>query len=79
MDELSARDEAWERWFEQEALQPLRIHYDALSKDPQKVLGDVLMALGLDPACAESVETPTAKLADAESLEWRALFERDVL
>ena len=78
MNALSARDEAWERWFEQEGLRPLTVRYDALSDDPQKVLAKILSVLGLDPSIAHSIETPTAKLADAESQQWRARFEADV-
>lgn len=77
MNELSVFDEAWERWFERQALQPFRISYDVLSDDPQKVLAEVLSSLGLDPSIARSIETPTARLADAESRQWRARFEAD--
>ncbi|WP_136658353.1 Stf0 family sulfotransferase [Nitratireductor sp. XY-223] len=74
---LSELDEAWERWFEREALQPVRIRYEALSDDPQTVLAEVLSSLGLDPLIARTVETPTAKLADAESHQWRKRFEAE--
>lgn len=77
MAELAALDSAWERWFEREALEPLRISYDALSDDPQSVLAEFLSALDLDPTLARTVETPTAKLANAESHQWRAWFEAE--
>lgn len=77
MATLSALDEAWERWFEREAIKPLRITYDAISKDPKRVLAQVLSALHLDPTKAQSVVTPTAKLADALSREWRERFESE--
>ncbi|MDA4845756.1 Stf0 family sulfotransferase [Hoeflea poritis] len=77
MSALSSLDEAWERWFEREKLQPLRISYDALSEDPQKVLAEILSSLGLDPLIARTIETPTAKLADAESRQWRERFEAE--
>jgi trehalose 2-sulfotransferase len=78
MAELAALDAAWEAWFEQEKLSPLRISYDALAENPQAVLAQVLGALHLDPAPARSVTTPTAKLADATSREWRARFESEI-
>ena len=73
----SALDEAWEEWFEWEAIRPLRINYEALSKEPKRVLAQVLSALGLDPIQAQAVEIPTAKLGDALSREWRARFESE--
>ncbi len=77
IEKLTALDDAWERWFDQQGLQPLRISYDALSDDPQRVLADVLSALQLDPEKAKHVAPPTAKLADAHSREWRELFEAE--
>lgn len=74
IEELSALDAEWEQWFEQNKLEPSRITYDALSADPQKVLSEVLSSIGRDPTLAEQVETPTAKLADRESQEWRQRF-----
>ncbi|QDY69406.1 Stf0 family sulfotransferase [Qingshengfaniella alkalisoli] len=74
---LEALDEAWERWFELEAMEPMRINYDALSIDPKQVLAQVLSALNLDPSRAQSVEAPTAKLADELSREWRDRFESE--
>lgn len=74
IEELNTLDAEWERWFEQHKLEPLRIAYDALSADPQKVLSEVLSSIGCDPTVAEQVETPTAKLADRESQDWRQRF-----
>lgn len=74
---LEALDADWEAWFQQERLTPLRLTYDALSKEPRDVLSRVLSALGLDPAAARSVAPPTAKLADALSRDWRDRFERE--
>jgi LPS sulfotransferase NodH len=77
MSSLAALDEAWERWFEREGIKPLRINYDVLSKDPKRVLAQVLSKMCLDPTKAQAVETPTAKLADALSREWRERFESE--
>lgn len=77
MAELAAFDAAWERWFKQEAVTPLRLGYDDLSVDPRGTLGRVLQALGLDPALARSVEVPTARLADGLSRNWRARFKAE--
>ena len=77
MAELAALDRAWEDWFAQQALKPLRIGYEALSRDPRSVLAGLLGALGLDRAHAQGIEPPTAKLADATSQEWRAWFEAE--
>ena len=77
MASLAALDEAWERWFEREGIKPLRIKYDDLSKDPKLVLAQLLSKMSLEPTKAQAVETPTAKLADALSREWRVRFESE--
>ena len=73
-----AMDEAWETWFDREAIEPLRITYDALSRQPNEILAQILAALDLDPTPAQAVEVPTAKLADETSREWRARFLAEV-
>lgn len=77
IEELSALDVEWQRWFDQHKLQPLRVTYDALSENPQKVLSGVLSAIGSDPSLAQKVETPTAKLAGRESDEWNQRYLRE--
>jgi len=75
--EFTAADAAWNAWFEREDLQPLRLTYDALAADPAAVLARVLDALGLDPALAEGVDLPVAKLADATNEEWVERFRAE--
>lgn len=74
VDDLTALDSSWESWFQSQELQPLRITYDALSRDPQDVLSSVLSEIQCDPGIAKTVATPTAKLADSESEEWKKRF-----
>ncbi|MEM0946359.1 MAG: Stf0 family sulfotransferase [Pseudomonadota bacterium] len=72
--ELTALDTAWNDWFTSEGIEPLRIQFDALCANPQGTLANVLSKLDLDPRLANKVETPTARLADAETREWRDRF-----
>ena len=72
--DLTALDAAWNAWFDREGIEPLRITYDELADDPRAALARVLGALSLDPGRATQVATPTAKLADAISSEWRMRF-----
>ncbi|MEO0999898.1 MAG: Stf0 family sulfotransferase, partial [Pseudomonadota bacterium] len=74
LEELTALDRAWENWFAAEGIAPLRLRYETLATDPRAVLGEVLAALGRDPALASDVAVPTARLADATSAEWIARF-----
>ncbi|WP_118133114.1 Stf0 family sulfotransferase [Oceanicella sp. SM1341] len=75
--DMTAADAAWEAWFAAQGITPLRLTYDALSRAPQAVLAQVLGALGLDPALAEGVAAPTARLSDALSAEWIARFRAE--
>lgn len=70
VSEQTQFDKDWENWFAQEALNPPRIDYDALSADPQGTLALILDALGLDPSVAQAIASPTAKLSDATSEQW---------
>ncbi|MEP5729672.1 MAG: Stf0 family sulfotransferase [Sulfitobacter sp.] len=70
MENLREFDVAWERWFREQGITPLRITYDALSKAPQNVLGDVLSFVGLEPSCAKDIRPGVRKLADATNAVW---------
>lgn len=72
-----AFDAAWEAWFAQQAMAPLRVTYDQLSADPTAVLASILSALDLDGARAQTVPPQTAKLADETSQAWRRRFEAE--
>lgn len=67
---MEGHDRAWEAWFAQERVAPLRIAYDDLSADPTGVLRRVLADLGLDPAAAEGVSPGVRKIADGTNRDW---------
>lgn len=77
LDEMTRYDEAWNRWFQEEGLQPLRISYDALSSDPEQVLTTIFDRLGLDPDGARGIELPVAKLSDEVNRDWIDRFRAD--
>ena len=74
LEELTRFDADWTDWFAREGLDPVRLSYESLSEDPQGALARVLEALALDPALAERVSAPTARLADATSAAWIRRF-----
>lgn len=78
MAELRALQHSWTQWFKREGIDPICVDYEPLSDEPRRVLADILAALSLDPKLAETVEIPTAKLADATSHDWRKRFECEV-
>lgn len=77
LGELERDDAAWSEYFARHALKPMRLTYEGVTADPQKALGGILGRLGLDPAVAETLPTPTAKMADGLSAEWVARFQRE--
>ncbi len=79
VDMVTAYDRNWEAWFRQEAIDPLRISYDALSADPVATLRSVLGHLGLDRSAADGIEPGVRKLADGTSADWVARYRRDSL
>lgn len=74
---LEEDEAAWARWFAQQEVEPLRLTYEALSAEPQVILGSVLSSLGLDPDIARTVGPETAKLTDIESHEWVTRFQTE--
>ena len=77
-DEVTAFDRDWEAWFAAEKIDPFRITYESLSKDPKEALCRVLDRLGLDREAASDVTPGVAKLADKTSREWTARFRAEL-
>lgn len=77
-DELTAYDRDWEHWFAAEEISPLRLTYEALSKDPIETLCRTLDELGLEREAAAGVEPGVAKLADGTSRDWVARFRSEL-
>ena len=77
--EMTEADRAWERWFDQQEIRPLRLTYEDLAADPAAVLRKVLGHLGLNADAAAGARPPVARLADATSRDWVERFraERD--
>lgn len=75
--ELHADDMAWGAFFEKRGIAPLRLVYESVTSDPPAALRSILRALGSDPEIAVKVAVPTAKMADAVSLEWMERFRRE--
>ncbi|WP_406647415.1 Stf0 family sulfotransferase [Aliisedimentitalea scapharcae] len=75
--ELIEMERAWEGWFMQEGLSPMRISYDELSANPADTLAKCLNFLGLASQYGEDILPPTAKLADALSQEWAERFRAE--
>ena len=75
--ELTLQDDAWSEWFVSHRIEPVRLTYDALSRDPQAGLRAVLSGLGVDTSRASTVMPKTAKLADKQNENWITRFQTD--
>ncbi|SMR81876.1 LPS sulfotransferase NodH [Aliiroseovarius halocynthiae] len=78
LSEFAEFDKEWRSWFDEQSIKPLEVSYDLLAQAPQRVLADVLIALGADASIANDVPTPTAKLADETNRDWRTRFELEI-
>ncbi len=74
IDTFEAYDKAWHDWFHREGIDPFRVNYEDLARDPIATLRRILDALSLDKARADAVEIGVAKLADATSEAWKTRF-----
>lgn len=72
--EFEADDQSWRDFFATHGITPLRLTYEGVTADPQAALGQILSALGRDPAIAQTIPTPTKKIGDASNADWAARF-----
>ena len=75
--ELEAFDAAWNTWFAEQGISPLRIGYERLSVDPAATLASVCEALGVQAPNAEDVKPGVARLSDEISLDWMRRYRSD--
>lgn len=68
---------AWNAWFDEQGIEPLRIDYETLSADPAATLIRVCGALGIPAPAARDVKPGVARLADATSAEWMRRYRAD--
>ncbi len=72
--ELEADDQSWRDFFVANGITPLSLTYEGVTANPQAALGQILTALGRDPAIAQTIATPTRKIGDASNEDWAARF-----
>lgn len=70
VETMTAHDLDWEHWFEAEAIEPLRLSYEALAAEPSEALRRVLERLGVHTEAANGITPGVRKLADASSHDW---------
>ncbi len=76
---MEEHDRQWLAWFEEQAVSPLRISYDALSADPVGTVRRLLLGLGLDDSAADVVKPGVRKLADAVNRDWIERYKAETL
>lgn len=74
---LGTYDAAWNAWFEEQGIIPLRVGYERLSSNPAATLASICEALGVQAPNAEDVSPGVAKLSDETSLDWIRRYNLD--
>jgi len=77
VETLEASDSAWNEWFEQERIDPMRLDYEAFSKDPAGTLVAICRRLGAKEPDMKSIRPGIAKLSDELSAEWIRRYKSD--
>lgn len=77
VEELEGYDRAWNPWFVEQGIEPLRVGYERLAADPAGTLITICDALGIAAPDRSEVQPGVAKLSDAVSEDWIARYRRD--
>jgi LPS sulfotransferase NodH len=69
----------WDDYFRVREIEPIRVHYEELSADPERVVSAILSAFGLDahPRRADFKFIPDRQSTDLNR-EWKERFLREV-
>lgn len=75
--ELEAYDAAWNIWFAEQGIIPLRVGYERLSSNPAATLLVICEALGVQAPDPKDVRPSVARLSDGTSLDWMRRYDLD--
>jgi LPS sulfotransferase NodH len=75
--ELEAYDAAWNIWFAEQGIIPLRVGYERLSSNPAATLLVICEALGVQAPDPKDVRPGVARLSDGTSLDWMRRYDLD--
>jgi LPS sulfotransferase NodH len=75
---LESHDAAWDAWFSQEGIVPLRVSYEQVSADPAATLLHICERLGVKAPRADDVRPGVAKLSDQTNREWMRRYQLDI-
>lgn len=76
-EDVMAGNDAWLAWFENQAITPLSISYEALAAAPAQHLRQILQFIGMDPSRADGIVPGTAPLADERNRAWAERFRAE--
>lgn len=73
---LARADRAWDGWFGQQEVQPMRLAYEELVARPAAAVAAICAMVGVDPPEVGAAPPGLAKLADAVSVDWAERYRR---
>ncbi|WP_181820837.1 MULTISPECIES: Stf0 family sulfotransferase [Rhodobacterales] len=76
-DEVTDGQRAWNAWFTQQSITPLRVSYEALAAQPAPQLRRILSFVGVEPDKANNATAQTAVLSSKRNRLWAARFRKD--
>ena len=76
--ELESYDRAWNTWFDEQNITPLRIGYETLAASPARQLARICEALSIPAPKTDEVRPGVAKLSDETSLDWMRRYHLDL-
>ncbi len=78
MRHLAWQNAGWKAWMRKENIQPIKLYYEDLVADPQRVVETILQRLGRTPDPACRIDLPSlVRQSDGTDAEWIARFRHD--
>jgi LPS sulfotransferase NodH len=69
-DELVQREAAWRAFFQQRAIAPLHLTYEAVCRDPLAAVRAIAEHVGVEAGAIRAVHSPLCILRDGETEQW---------
>ena len=77
LETIEASDAAWNVWFDEQGIEPVRIVYESFSADPAAALAAICRKLGVSVPGQAAIRPGVARLSDDINRQWMRRYRQD--
>lgn len=77
VEEIEEHNRAWEKWFDANDIEPCRVVYETVERDPETETGRILAFIGTELPVGTRLSSANRRMSDALNNAWIERFRRE--